>query len=64
MLRIYNLLYVIYLSLQHKEVVWEQELYTNFTYNAVQPYFHVFESDVSVSYHGCCSLRTSVILCH
>jgi len=32
-------------DLMHKEVVWEQELYTNFTYNAVQPYFHVFESD-------------------
>eukprot|EP00795_Rhopilema_esculentum_P014200 gene14200-5207_t len=32
-------------DLLSKMVVWEQELYTNFTYHAACPYFHVFEAD-------------------
>eukprot|EP00794_Sanderia_malayensis_P003079 gene3079-3544_t len=33
------------IDLASKKMVWEQELYSQFVYSAVQPYFHTFEAD-------------------
>lgn len=32
-------------------MIWEQELYTSFKYNAVRPFFHTFAADVSKKYN-------------
>lgn len=36
------------LCVQQGAVIWEQELYINFKYKQPKPYFHTFDTDVSI----------------
>ncbi len=38
-------------------MVWEQELYNQFSYVAARPYFHTFEADVSETFQPLLSLK-------